>query len=77
MPPPYGYDALNRLVKDGRPDGRRDRYAYDALDHLTAVTDPRGLKTSYGWNALDDQTGGGEPGQRRDRADLRRRRQRR
>ena len=71
----YAYDVLNRLAQATDPNGGITADTYDVLDHLTAVTDPRGLKTDLHLERARRRDCGREPRQRRDRADLRPRRQ--
>jgi len=45
----YGYDALNRLIKETHPNGYVVRYEYDTVGNRTKVIDPwnRGISYQY------------------------------
>lgn len=51
----YGYDAADRLVRAGRPNGSAITYDLDAVGNRTAVTDG-GTTTAYTVNAADQYT---------------------
>ena len=49
----YAYDALNRLVSVGNPNGKVVGYGYDAIGHRISLTYPDGKVVNYKYDATN------------------------
>src|SRR5439155_79840 len=59
----YRHDALNRLIEQTLPGGRREQFGYDSVSNLISHTDFKGSTTSYRFDARSRPTPAtGRPG---------------
>ncbi|RRR75351.1 MAG: hypothetical protein EI684_04860 [Candidatus Viridilinea halotolerans] len=49
----FGYDALDRLVREETAAAQVSRYGYDAMSNLVSMTNPRGFTSTFGYDAAN------------------------